>query len=84
MRNSKYLYIYRCKPNYPTISKAFVIFQHSEAPSNHGNLLIIGRKLAEEECCVYAGQLESLELLGTFYCERSTNKTVIHCETGEY
>lgn len=80
-----YLYRYTCKPNWPVVSKAFVIFQHPEMPGNHGNVLIIGRKLAKQEGCGYAGQDESVELLGTFTATREfRDNSVVHSENGEY
>lgn len=85
MSVTRSLYIYKCKPNYPVISEAFVVFVASEAPSNHGNLLVRGRLLAKQEACSYAGQKESVSYLGEFTpSAEHRHKIVIYSMNGEY
>lgn len=83
----RYLYLYKCKPNYPVISDAVILFTSAEVPTavHWPNLLIEGRKLAEQAGCSKAGMEEVVTYLGQIDpCRGFRDLTTLLTITGEY
>lgn len=65
-----YLYKFSCKPNYPVISEAFVIFHSSLHPNHFMEARLQGEKLAQSmgitftqdnQACIYLGEFETIK-----------------------
>lgn len=82
-----YLYRYECKPNYPVIPCAFVIFFSAIPPINRVEGTIHGRALAEKLGLVNAPQREKIIYMGMFEPAlkgRLASDQVMFFMTGEY
>lgn len=81
------MYRYECRPNYPVVSCAFVLFAIDQ--TTESNALEIGRKLAEWYGCSYAGEEErAVRIANISYLNhiKSTvdEAAIIDYITGEY